>query len=175
MPEDAKVKRIRLIWAILLLIGFPVAIGLPFINVLVIHHVSLETQVSFDFTAALLSASSILFGFTSLIIISKEWVERKIWAVIMPPLALIVLSGVEIGNLALGLENSVSALMISSAAFNANVVSTGLVVGYVVQKLTQLQKRKLQPINCNSTPDYCQTPFFYDDGKRDLGMLLSIP
>jgi hypothetical protein len=142
MSGDAKAKRVRLIWAILLLIGFPVAIGLPFINVLVIQHVSLETPVSFDFTAALLSASSILFGFTSLIIISKEWVEKKIWAVIMPPLSLIILSGVEIGNLALGLENPVSALLISSAAFNANVVSTGLVVGYVVQRLNQLQKEE---------------------------------
>jgi hypothetical protein len=142
LSGDAKNKRIRLIWAVLLLIGFPVAIGLPFINTLIIRHVSLETPVSFDFTAALLSASSILFGFTSLIIISKEWVERKIWAVIIPPLALIILSGVEIGNLALGLENPVSALLISSAAFNANVVSTGLVVGYVVQRLNQLQKEK---------------------------------
>jgi hypothetical protein len=25
-----------------------------------------------------------LFGFTSLIIISKEWVEREIWAVLVP-------------------------------------------------------------------------------------------
>jgi hypothetical protein len=146
MSRESKTKKIRLIWIILLLIGFPIAIGLPFINILVIQHVSLETPVSFDFTASLLSASSILFGFTSLIIISKEWVERKIWAVIMPPLALIVLSGIEIGNLALGLENPVSALLISSAAFNANVVSTGLVVGYVVQRLTQLQKEKSQPI-----------------------------
>jgi hypothetical protein len=142
MSADSKTKKIRVIWAILLLIGFPVAICIPFINVLVIHHIAVETPVSFDFTAALLSASSILFGFTSLIIISKEWVERKIWAVIIPPLFLIVLSGVEIGNLALGLENPVSALLISSAAFNANVVSTGLVVGYVVQRLNQQQKEK---------------------------------
>jgi hypothetical protein len=142
MSADAKARRIRLIWAVLLLIGYPLAIGLPFVNVLFIQHVPMETPVSFDFTAALLSASSILFGFTSLIIISKEWVERKIWAVIIPPLVLIILSGVEIGNLALGLENPVNALLISSAAFNANVVSTGLVVGYVVQRLSQLQKEK---------------------------------
>ncbi len=142
MSTDAKSKRIRLVWAILLTVGFPLAIGLPFVNTLVIRHVSLETAVPFDFTAALLSASSILFGFTTLIIISKEWVERRIWAVIMPPLALIIVSGVEIGNLALGLENSVSAFLISSATFNANVVSTGLVVGYVIQRITQLQKEK---------------------------------
>jgi hypothetical protein len=44
--------------------------------------------------------------------------------------------------LALGLENPVSALLLSSAEFNANVVSTGLVVGYVVQRLNQLQKEE---------------------------------
>ncbi len=142
MSAEDRTKRIRLFWAILLSIGFPLAIALPFVNTLIIQHVSLATPVSFDFTAALLSASSILFGFTTLIIISKEWVERKIWAVIMPPLALIIVSGVEISNLALGLENPVGALLICSATFNANVVSTGLVVGYVIQRLNEMQKDK---------------------------------
>lgn len=142
LDADVKQKRIRLIWSILLLIGFPLAICLPFVDALVIKHVSFDAPVQFEFTAALLSASSILFGFTSLIIISKEWVERKIWVILVPPLALIILSGTEISSLALGVENSVSALLISSATFNANVVSTGLVVGYVVQRLSQLQKAK---------------------------------
>lgn len=69
--------------------------------------------------------------------------ERKIWAVVVPPLALIVLSGVSISNLALGMENQVQALLLSSATFNANVVSTGLVVGYVVQRLNE--QKKLEP------------------------------
>jgi hypothetical protein len=142
MSAEGKLKRVRLIGAILLLIGFPLAIGLPFVNAFLLQHVSVDTPVPFEFTAALLSVSSILFGFTTLIIISKDWVERKIWAVIMPPLALIILSGVEISNLALGLENPAQALLISSAAFNANVVSTGLVVGYVIQRMSQLQKTK---------------------------------
>jgi len=84
-------------------------------------------------------AGSILFGFTSLIVISKEWVERKIWAVLVPPLVLVILSGVAISNLALGFQNSVQALLLSSATFNANVVSTGLVVGCVIQKLSEQQ------------------------------------
>ncbi len=140
MKNETKNRRIRLVWAILLLIGFPLAITLPFVDAFVFKHVSLETQVPFEFTAGLLSTASILFGFTSLIIVTKEWVERKIWAVLVPPLALIILSGVTISNLALGLQNPVQALLISSATFNANVVSTGLVVGYVLQRLSQNQK-----------------------------------
>ena len=70
----------------------------------------------------------------------RERVERKIWAVLVSPLALIILSGGSISNLALDLQNPVQALLLSSAIFNANVVSTGLVVGYVIQRLSQQQK-----------------------------------
>jgi hypothetical protein len=142
MSEEHKAKRIRLIWAALLLAGFPLAILLPFVDAFVFKHVSLDIVVPFEFIAGLLSTASILFGFTTLIIVSKEWVERKVWAVLIPPLALIILSGVSISNLAMGYENPVRALLISSATFNANVVSTGLVVGYVIQKLSQQNKAK---------------------------------
>jgi hypothetical protein len=92
-------------------------------------------QVSFDYTNGLLSIASVLFGFSSLIIISKEWVDKRAWAVLLPPLALIVVSGVSISNLALGYANPVQVLVFCSAAFNANVVSTGFILGYVSQKL----------------------------------------
>jgi len=51
----------------------------------------------------------------------------------VPPLALSVLSGVAIGNLALGTVSSVEVLLFSSASFNTNEVSTGFVVGYVTR------------------------------------------
>jgi len=140
MAEDKKARRIRFVWAVLLLVGFPLAILLPFVDAYWIKHVSLSIQVPFEFIAGLLSTASILFGFTSLIIISKEWVERKVWAVLIPPLVLIVLSGVSISNLAMGFENPVQSLLLSSATFNANVVSTGLVVGYVIQRMSQQKK-----------------------------------
>lgn len=142
MTDRQGARKIRLVWAILLMAGFPLAILLPFVDAFYFKHVSLSTDIPFEFTAGLLSTSSILFGFTSLIIISKEWVERKVWAVLMPPLALIVLSGVTISNLAMGFENPVQALLINSATFNANVVSTGLVVGYVIQRTTQQTRIK---------------------------------
>jgi hypothetical protein len=98
-----------------------------------LKHVLGATQVSFEFTSGLLSIASILFGFSSLIIVTKDWVDKRIWSVLMPPLALIVLTGVSISNLALGYANLVQTLVFSSASFNANVVSTGFILGYVTR------------------------------------------
>ncbi len=137
-----KARRIKRIWAILLLVSFPLAILMPFIDAYGFKQISMTIQVPFEFIAGLLSTASILFGFTSLIIISKEWVEREVWAILVPPLVLIILSGVSISSLALGFENQVQALLLSSATFNANVVSTGLVLGYVIQKLSEEKKNK---------------------------------
>ncbi len=119
----------------LLGIGFPFAIIYPFFDAYVVKHLVADTQVSFDFTNGLLFIASILFGFASLMVVSKEWVDRRIWTVLLPPLTLIVLTGVSISNLALGATNSVQTLVFSSAAFNANVVSTGFILGYVTRKL----------------------------------------
>jgi hypothetical protein len=132
-------RRIRAIWAILLCAGFPVAIVYPFLDAYVLKHVSVEMQVPFDFANGLLFIASILFGFSSLIIVSKEWIDRRIWSVLLPPLALIVLTGVSISNLALGYTNQVQVLVFSSASFNANVVSTGFILGYVTQRFQSIK------------------------------------
>ncbi len=118
----------------MLCIAFPLAILLPYFNIIYIMQTPPGTSVPFEYSNALLYTSSILFGFTSLIVVSKEWVDKRIWTILVPPLVMIVLSGVAIGNLALG-ASSLSVLELSSATFNANVVSTGFVVGYVAQKL----------------------------------------
>jgi hypothetical protein len=83
----------RLVWAILLCIAFPFAILYPFLDAHIFKHVPIDTVVPFEFSNSLLFTSSILFGFTSLIIVSKEWIDKRIWAVLVPPLALIILSG----------------------------------------------------------------------------------
>ena len=131
--KQRKTSRTRFIWSILLGVGFPAAILYPFVDTYVLKQVSSATQVSFDFTNGLLFISSVLFGFSSLIIVSKEWVDKKMWAVLIPPLVLIVLSGVTISNLALGYTNSVEALVFSSASFNATVVSTAFILGYITR------------------------------------------
>ncbi len=128
-------RRIRLVWAVLLGIGFPVAVLYPFVDTYVLKHIAVGLEVPFDYTNALLFIASILFGFASLMVISKEWVDKRVWTVLLPPLVLIVLAGVSISNLALGGETSVDVLVFSSAAFNANVVSTAFILGYITQKL----------------------------------------
>lgn len=131
--SEARLRRMKYIWAALLCISFPIAIILPFLNLYVFHRISFETNVSLESINSLLFTSSILFGFTSLIVVSKEWVDRRVWSVLLPPLILLVLSGVSISNLAVGTENPVSALLLGSATFNANVVSTGFLIGYIMQ------------------------------------------
>jgi hypothetical protein len=142
LVEKVKLRKMRLVWAILLCIAFPFAILYPFLDAHVLKHVSANTIVPFEFSNSLLFTSSILFGFTSLIIVSKEWVEKRVWAVLLPPLALIILSGLAIGSLALGTTNSLEVLLFSSASFNANVVSTGFVVGYVTQVLPKRKENE---------------------------------
>jgi uncharacterized membrane protein len=96
-----------------------------------LRHTASDMVIPFEYANALLFTSSILFGFTSLIIVSKEWIEKKVWSVLLPPLLLIVVAGVAIGNLALGASSDLTVLLFCVASFNANVVSTGFVVGYV--------------------------------------------
>ena len=141
MSETDKLRRMRLVWAILLCIAFPFAILYSFFDAYIFRHVPTDTIVPFELSNSLLFTSSILFGFTSLIIVSKEWIDKRIWSVLIPLLALIIFSGVTIGNLALGTTNSVGVLLLSSASFNANVVSTGFVVGYVTHQLPKQNKR----------------------------------
>jgi hypothetical protein len=134
MNETAKRRRIQLIWAALLCIGFPIAIIYPFIDAYILKHIPTNTQVNFEFTNGLLFIASILFGFSSLIIVSKEWIDKKAWTVLLPPLTLIVLTGVSITNQALGYANPAQALVLSSASFNATVVTTAFILGYITQK-----------------------------------------
>jgi len=134
----------RFVWAFLLIISFPIAITLPFIDAYVFKHVSFEIVVPFEFSSGLLFVSSVLFGFTSLIVVSKEWVDKRIWAVLLPPLVLIVLSGVTISNLALGAANQVTTLLFCSATFNANVVATGFLLGYVTQMMPRQKEHQAE-------------------------------
>lgn len=110
------------------------AIVFPYYFAFIVNRIPLSASVPLESINSLLTTSGILFGFTSLIMVSKDWIERKVWAVMLPPLALLVLTGVYIGNLALGYANQVEVLVLSSSTFNANVVSTGFLVGYFVRR-----------------------------------------
>jgi hypothetical protein len=72
---------------------FPIRHNLPFLDAYVVRHLADNLQVSFDFTNGSLFIASILFGFSSLIVVNKECVDRRICTVLLPPLILIVLTG----------------------------------------------------------------------------------
>lgn len=135
MDEASALKKMKWIWALLLCVAFPLAILLPFVDITIFRHTPPATVVPFEYSNALLFTASILFGFTSLIVVSKEWIDKRIWTILVPPLFMLVLSGIAIGNLAIGANSDLAVLELSSATFNANVVSTGFVVGYVAQRL----------------------------------------
>ncbi len=126
-----ELKKYRLIWALLLMIAYPFAVLFPFYDAYFLRHIGSNLTIPFDFSNALLFTSSILFGFSSLIIVSNDWVEWRLWAILLPPLALIILSGISVFNLALGAFNDLTVFLYTFASFNANVVSTGFIVGYV--------------------------------------------
>ena len=102
-------------------IAFPFTILYPFIDAYILKHAAVDMVVPFDYSNSLLFTSSIIFGFTSLIIVSKEWIDRRVWAVLVPPLRAHNLVRGRIGNLALGTTGSVSVLLFSSTSFNTNV------------------------------------------------------
>jgi hypothetical protein len=72
LVEPTGRRRIRLIWATLFGISFPVAIIYPFFDTYISKHVAGGIEVPFDFTNGLLFIASILFGFASLMVVSKE-------------------------------------------------------------------------------------------------------
>lgn len=153
-------KRRTVVWSILLCVGYPLAIILPYFLSFEVNKVPLNTVVPFEFVNGLVSTSGILFGFSSLILISKDWIDKRVWIVIIPPLVLLIMSGIYIGNLALGLANPVQVLVLCSATFNSNVVSTGFIVGYVVQKMPYRRASPIQvvPRICSDDTQRIEVP-----------------
>jgi hypothetical protein len=47
---EHRTRRIKLIWGVLLGVGFPFAIIYPFFDAYVVKHLAADMQVSFDFT-----------------------------------------------------------------------------------------------------------------------------
>jgi len=100
--------------------------------------VSFDHQVDPELMTGLLTASSILFGFSSLIILRPEFsVEEKkwLWILLLPPLSLIIHSGTSIGQVALGTGNAVQTTLFLISSFTANILSTTFVVGYYFAEL----------------------------------------
>ena len=92
--------------------------------------VSFERQIDPEFMNGLLTASSILFGFSSLLVVTEKPIKRTLWLILLIPLFLIISSGSIISDVALGMHNPVEAILVLRASFNANVLTTTFLAGY---------------------------------------------
>ena len=133
-----KLTFLKLFIGILYLLAFM----FPFLDAYVIRPVSFDRQIDPEFLNGLLTASSILFGFSSLLVVSQKFAERILWVILLPALILIISSGGTIADVALGRGNAVEGLLILTASFLVNALSTGILVGYITQKLWEKTPRK---------------------------------
>ena len=130
MNEKSRWKSEVTFWYILLVFLFLLSIISVFIKVF-LNQVSFEREVDPALVNGLLTASSILFGFSSLVVVSQKPLKRTLWVVLLPSLALTMMSGGAIVDVALGTKNTVEAILWLSATFNVNAVTTGFLVGYI--------------------------------------------
>ena len=129
MNEKSRWKNEITFWYILLVFLFLLSVMLPVIRVFS-KQVSFEREVDPELINGLLTASSILFGFSSLVVVSQKPFKRTLWVALLPSLFLIMMSGGAIIDVALGMKNTVEAILWLSATFNVNVVTTAFLVGY---------------------------------------------
>lgn len=112
-----------------LYIIYLLGIILPFLYA-VIGEVSFDRQIDAAFLNGLLTASSIFFGFSSLLVVTEKPVERRLYSFMIIALFSLVLSGAVLTSVALGKINGVLGLLILSASFNVNAMSTVYIAGY---------------------------------------------
>lgn len=117
-------KRIsRILQYLITCILYLIFIVYPALEVYVYGRVSLDLQVNPTLLNGLFAASSILFGFSSLLTIRQGRIKKKFWVLISIPLFLTIYGGMAITRLGLGLQKDVEALVLVSASFNANVMT----------------------------------------------------
>ena len=125
-------KSDRIFWKAVdfsLIIIYLILVSLPFLRAYG-GSVSFERQVDPTFLNGLLTASSILFGFSSVLVIGQKPVQMRTWVLLLPPLILTILAGIQIVDVALGSGNSVFAVLMLSTSFHSNMVTTALIVGH---------------------------------------------
>jgi len=110
-------------------IAYTICIIYPFINAH-LSEVSFDSQVDPTYMNGLLTASSILFGFSALLVIGERPTEKILWWILVIPLIFIVFSGGQISSVALGTANEVFALLMLTSTFNTNILSVSFLTGY---------------------------------------------
>jgi hypothetical protein len=115
--------------SILFAVFYVYVIIYPYIDAYVLGKVNLELQIDPEYLNGLLTASSILFGFSSLFVVGQKPTNKSFWVFLLVALFLIIRAGGGIADVALEKSSSVDAMVNLSSCFMANVVSTSYIAG----------------------------------------------
>ena len=120
-----KVTRVR---GLIFLIGYILVIILciasPFYVIYILRAASSELHINPEIINGLLTTSSILFGFTTLIVASQKKIDRELYFMLLPPLILIIFSGGMILEFALNEKRGIETLAWIFASFLVNETTT---------------------------------------------------
>jgi hypothetical protein len=101
----------------------------PYIDAYVLGNVNLALQIDPEYLNGLLTASSILFGFSSLFVVGQKPNDKHFWVLLLASLFLIIRAGGGIADVALEKTSPVDAMVTLSSCFMANVISTSYIAG----------------------------------------------
>lgn len=123
-------------WKIISIFGFVCIIVLlffPYIEAYIMKRISFEQQIEPELMTGLLTASSILFGFSTFLVsplIEKKKHQKLLFLIFLFPLATMILAGGSIYDTAIGRLNGVEAMLRLYTNFNVNVACTTFIVGF---------------------------------------------
>ena len=106
----------------------------PFYNVYFIEARAHEIKIDPELFNGLLTGSSILFGFSSFIVVSEKKIDKNLWIMLLISLFSMVFCGSAICDLALDKGNDVDVLLVVRASFFVNVIFTFFIAGYITSE-----------------------------------------
>jgi len=146
MSEENKDKKLRY-WNLFFACVYIFFITYPFLDAYVFRRVSFDQQIDPEFMSGLLAASSILFGFSSLLVLNQKRISKRLFILLFVPLFLIIISGSAISDAALGRGTGIRALLILASGFNANILTTAFLVGFFFRFLGEdEEKERIQDV-----------------------------
>jgi len=101
----------------------------PFYHIYITKKISIDTPVDPEYINGLITVSSILFGFSSLLVFQKQRNDRIFWYILTFPLFFIGLTGGSIWNVVTGLHKPMMAFIYAWISLNVNAAVTWFLVG----------------------------------------------
>lgn len=138
MSENNNVKILSIVAFVCLI----VLLSLPFFEVYILKRISFDQQIDPELMTGLLTASSILFGFSTFFVspvVEKKKYQKILFLILLFPLATMIFAGASIYEVSIGRLNGVEAMLRLYTNFSVNVACTAFIVGF---KWATIKKNK---------------------------------